>query len=190
MLVRAAFRAIAAKGFEGLRLRDVAHAAGIDHSTLHHHFPTKRDLVDAVLEYATEQFRPPQRPPDSPPTTLAEHLGFLARMIVDRPELHRVLREIDLRATRDREVRAAIVEREKGWRSALGSRISAAAAEGSFPEGVDAAVAAELMIATIKGASLNPSSAVRALDLFERLLTMAAGAPPSRRGAAAPGKRR
>lgn len=33
---------------EGLRLRQVADAVGIDHSTLHHHVATKQDLVEGV----------------------------------------------------------------------------------------------------------------------------------------------
>lgn len=49
-LVEAAFRCIAEKGFEGLRLRDVAAKVGIDHSTLHYHFPTKEDLVAGQIE--------------------------------------------------------------------------------------------------------------------------------------------
>jgi AcrR family transcriptional regulator len=31
-------------------------AAGIDHSTLHHYFPTKAALIAAVLEHVTSQF--------------------------------------------------------------------------------------------------------------------------------------
>src|SRR5580698_1280705 len=100
-LVRAAYGIIAKKGFEGLRLREVATKAGIDHSTLHHHFRTKRDLIGAVLDYATEQFRPPDRPNEATPTSLHAHLSLLGRMIVDRPELHVVLREFDLHAARD-----------------------------------------------------------------------------------------
>ncbi|MGH3813794.1 MAG: helix-turn-helix domain-containing protein [Pseudonocardiaceae bacterium] len=46
-MVRAAFDVIAEKGFEGLRLREVAAQVGIDHSTLHYYFPTRQDLVAA-----------------------------------------------------------------------------------------------------------------------------------------------
>ena len=51
-LVEAAYRRIAECGFEGLRLRDVAAEVGIDHSTIHHYFPTKQALVTAVVDYA------------------------------------------------------------------------------------------------------------------------------------------
>jgi AcrR family transcriptional regulator len=35
----------------------VAAAAGIDHSTLYHHFATKQDLIVAVVELATRPLR-------------------------------------------------------------------------------------------------------------------------------------
>jgi AcrR family transcriptional regulator len=34
-IVRAAYLAIAEKGFEGLRIREIARRAGLDHATLH-----------------------------------------------------------------------------------------------------------------------------------------------------------
>src|SRR5258705_9169699 len=94
-LVEAAFEIIADKGFEGLRLRDVAAAAGIDHSTLHHHFATKQDLVDAVVGYAVQQFRS-GRAADAPLETLHLHLENLARLTRERPRLLVVMRELDL----------------------------------------------------------------------------------------------
>ena len=171
-LILAAYRAIAKKGFEGLRLRHVATQAGIDHSTLHHHFRTKQDLIAAVLDYATEQFRPAPSSSGTPPTSLKEHLAFLGQMIADRPELHVVLREFDLRATRDARVRAIIAQRENGWRERLVARIQDAALEGHWPASLDASIGAELVIAVVKGSSFNPKSGVDILSLFEHLLSI------------------
>jgi AcrR family transcriptional regulator len=167
-LIEAAYTAIASKGFEGLRLRAVATAAGIDHSTLHHYFRAKRDLIAAVVDYATQQFRPPSGVPA--PTTLAQHLEMLGRMIVDRRTLHAVLRELDLRATRDAKMRAIVVKQEAGWRLALTARLRAAAETGAWPAELDPALGAELVIALVKGASLNPTKAIDVLHLFQALL--------------------
>src|SRR5437763_14371802 len=86
-LVLGACNATAQKGFEGVRLREVADSAGIDHSTLHHYFPTKQDLITAVLDYATDQC--PPRPGSGGPafTGLWDHLEFLGSMIAERPDL-------------------------------------------------------------------------------------------------------
>src|SRR5437763_14720847 len=54
-LILAAYHTIAEKGFEGLRLRDVAEQVGINHATLHHYFPTKEALVQAVVLYVTQR---------------------------------------------------------------------------------------------------------------------------------------
>jgi AcrR family transcriptional regulator len=163
-LVESAFALIAERGFEGLRLRDVAAAAGIDHSTLHHHFATKQDLVDAVVGHTVQQFRS-NRPRDAQPETLHLHLAGLARLARERPGLSVVMRELDLRATRDSAVRAIIERHERGWRTALAQRLEALGIDGrALTDSV------ELVIATVKGVSLKPAAADRVFRQLERLL--------------------
>jgi len=180
-LIRAAYGILARKGFEGLRLREVAAKAGIDHSTLHHHFRTKRDLIAAVLDYATEQFRPPIKPDETEPSSLHEHLKFLAQMMVERPELHVVLREFDLHAARDVKIRAVIAKREQGWRDRLAIRIRRAVEEGGWPSRCEPVTSAEMIIALVKGASFNPRSAAKVLNLFESLAGRQSSPPKSKR---------
>jgi AcrR family transcriptional regulator len=164
-LVHAAYHRLAERGFEGLRLRDVAADVGIDHSTIHHYFPTKEDLVAAVVDYATREFWS-ARPPEEGADELGPHLRMLARMLEERPELFVVLRELDLRATRDAAVRAIVDDRERGWRVALVERLRRCAPAG----GPDPAVGAELVIAAVKGASFRPGTAAAVLGQLERLL--------------------
>ena len=159
VLIEAAFEIIADRGFEGLRLRDVAAAAGIDHSTLHHHFATKQDLIDAVVGYAVKQFRTASDATAAPQEQLRLHLEGLLRMMQERPRLFVVMRELDLRATRDAAVRAIVVRSEEGWRLALAKRLDSL----PLPAGLDRESCVELVIAVVKGISLRPvSAAVRA----------------------------
>jgi AcrR family transcriptional regulator len=181
-LIRAAYSHIASKGFEGLRLRDVAAEAGIDHSTLHHYFATKQDLVTAVVDYATRQFWTVERPQGGAGDRLRYQLTRLADMIVERPELHIVVRELDLRARRDAEVRAVVASREGGWRASPTELFETGAAEGAWGEGVDPVAAVELVIATVKGASLHPDRAVDVVQQLGRLLV--GGEPGPAQGAA------
>jgi len=169
-LVIGAYNAIAQKGFEGLRLRDGARSAGIDHSTLHHYFPTKQDLITAVLDYATDQFRP--RPGAPAFTSLWDHLEFLGKMITERPELHLVLREFDLRSFRDEAVRSVIADRENGWRERLKVRIKESAEQGQWPSSLDPTTGAELIIALVKGASLKPEVGTPVLGIFRKLVSI------------------
>jgi AcrR family transcriptional regulator len=119
VLVDAAFGCIAEKGFEGLRLRDVAAEVGIDHSTLHHYFPTKKDLVAGVVEDATQQFWTTMPAEGNPAEKLRHHLAVLSRMIEEWPALFTVLSELDLRANHDAAVRSIIDRHEEGWLTAL-----------------------------------------------------------------------
>jgi AcrR family transcriptional regulator len=169
-LVEAAYRRIAECGFEGLRLRDVAAEVGIDHSTIHHYFPTKQALVTAVVDYATRQFWTSEPRAEAAGDELRRQLTRLARMIVERPELHIVVRELDLRARRDADVRAVVASREEGWRASLAELFATGAPAGAWAPAVDPALAGELVIAAVKGASLDPEHAVGALRQLELLL--------------------
>ncbi|HXM55142.1 MAG TPA: helix-turn-helix domain-containing protein [Candidatus Dormibacteraeota bacterium] len=155
-VIQAAFDAIARRGFEGLRLRAVAAEAGIPYATLHHHFATKQDLVSAVVERATAQLRATPVPGGTT-EGLRQHLALLTRAIAERPELFLVLRELDLRSTRDPTVRAIVASREEGWRASLTETLGDPAA-------------AELVIATVKGVSLRPDLAPAVLGRLGRVL--------------------
>src|SRR5262245_64675018 len=91
-LVEAAFKTIAEKGLEGLRIRDVASAAGVDHSTIHHYFATKQDLLTAVVDFATRPFWGTTPREGEPREKIRRHLAAQAQMIADRPMLLVVLR--------------------------------------------------------------------------------------------------
>src|ERR1700686_5600988 len=65
-LVQAAFNQIAARGFEGLRTRDVAAEVGVNIATLHYYFPTKESLIRGVLDHAMGRFRSTFAPGSKP----------------------------------------------------------------------------------------------------------------------------
>lgn len=167
-LIIAAFAAIAERGFEGLRLRPIAAAVGIDHSTLHHYFPAKVDLIAAVIGYVTSQFEATMRGDLPPAARLRHHLAEVARAVAERPELFVVLDEIDLRARRDKPMAAATARDEQGWREALATIFEEGADQHLWSVDIDASV--ELVIAAVKGIRLRPETAeavVRQLcDLF------------------------
>lgn len=178
-LVRAAFDCIADRGFEGLRLRQVAGDAGIDHSTLHHYFSTKEELIAGVVDYATRQFWPTVPADGSPAERLHRHLSILARMIAERPSLFIVLRELELRATHDPVVRSVMEHHDEGWRAALTAVLKPGAAEGTLAEALDLSAGVELIMATVRGVNLSPSRAGDVLRQLERLLTGTAVSGPT-----------
>ena len=168
-LVRAAFDRVAEEGFEGLRLRQVAEDVGIDHSTLHHHFATKQDLIAAVADYATRQFWVlGDSVPDDPADAMRAHLAGLRQLINDWPELLVVTAELDLRARRDPVIAVALDRQQAGWREVLVAMLTRGNAADAWA--VDAAACAELVIAVVKGVRLAPDLAGPAFAELEQLL--------------------
>lgn len=131
-LVHAAFSAIAEQGFEGFRLRPIAEAAGIDHSTLHHYFPTKADLIAAVVQHVTSQLEGTMRSDLEPAQRLRHHLDEIATAIVRQPELFVVLYELDLRGRRDESIAATLSQDEQGWRHALAALFTEGAEQSNW----------------------------------------------------------
>jgi AcrR family transcriptional regulator len=172
-LVLATYHAIARDGFEGLRMRAIATEAGVDHSTIRHYFESKEALIEAVAAYATGQFRSTTPAAGTAVERLAAHLRTLADRIVSEPGLHAVLRELDLRAKRDDGLRATIDALEDGWRGSLTGVLTEARRDGTLNQAVIPRDAAELIIATVKGASLGAATARTVLDQLFGLLTTA-----------------
>lgn len=109
-LVRAAFNVIAREGFEGLRTRAVADAAGVNISTLHYHFPTKEDLISAVIDdELMRRFReaPASRlgPDASAQEVLGAHFAAVRHWARNAPDVQVVWHEFWLRSMRDKALR-------------------------------------------------------------------------------------
>ncbi|WP_062072112.1 TetR/AcrR family transcriptional regulator [Demequina sediminicola] len=62
LLVERAAEAFAEQGFHGASLRGIAREAGVDHSTLVHHFGNKVGLLTAVLDWHDQQAIPDDLP--------------------------------------------------------------------------------------------------------------------------------
>lgn len=169
-LVDAAFRCIAERGLEGLRLRPVAADAGIDHSTLHHYFATKQELMSAVLEHVTRQFWVTLPPDGSAAEQLRHHLAALGRLIRRQPELFVVLAEFDLRGQRDPEVGQVIKRVEAGWRDNLTEVWRRGATQHAWTPRLAPATAVELIIAVVKGVRLLPDRAEAVLRGLEQTI--------------------
>ena len=166
-LVDAAFRGIAERGFEGLRLRPIAAEAGIDHSTLHHYFATKDALIAAVLEHVTDQFEATMRMDLDPAARLRHHLTGIAAAVRHSHATFVVLAELELRSLRDERLRQTIDRDEQGWRDALAALFR----EGDWAHDLDAEASAELVIATLKGLRHRPDTAEAVVEQLCDLFT-------------------
>ncbi|GHO47299.1 TetR/AcrR family transcriptional regulator [Ktedonospora formicarum] len=172
-LILAAYDTIAEKGFEGLRLRDVADQVGMNHATLHHYFPTKEALVQAVVFYATQRLGETVVSPEGTPTDqLRAHFRLLWQRIQEEPALFIVLTEVGLRAQRDPAIRAIVQPQAEGWLAFLVNILQAGIERGDWPKHFDAETVASAIIAVIQSVSLinvklSPKRTEQALKQLE-----------------------
>jgi len=154
-LVRIAYRHIADKGFEGLRVREVAAEARINNATLHYYFPTKEALIQGVVNYLMQEFstrRTPQ-PGSNPVTPLEElHLEFedLRYHLREMPDMFIVLTELSVRSRRDPTIAQLLERLDAGWRGYLISTIERGIKEGVFRPDIDVVAAAMAIMAQLK----------------------------------------
>lgn len=170
-IVRAAFNQVATVGLGGLRLRRIAEDVGIDHSTLHHHFPGKKDIIAAVAEYAIGQFgsRLPEGP--DPAESLRAYLRYVRKLLTESPEVFVVTVELDLHARRDPEIRTVMEHHEANWRQSLGELFTGDDAQDVWPPRIEAQAAVELVIAVVKGVQLTPDVAGTVFAQLDAALT-------------------
>jgi len=177
-LILAAYHSIAEKGFEGLRLRDVAQQVGLNHATLHHYFPTKEAMVQAVVLYVTQRLAQTAAFTEGTPIEqLRSHLHSLQRCMHDEPALFVVLSEVGLRAQRDPAIRAIVQRQTEGWHALLTGILEAGIRRGDWPQDLDAEATASAIIALTQSfnlinAKLLPIRAEQAMKQLERWLML------------------
>jgi AcrR family transcriptional regulator len=183
-LVQAAFSQIAARGFEGLRTRDVAAEIGVNVATLHYYFPTKESLIRGVLDYAMNRFRSTLAPHGSPSDQLRNHLRAVRKLMSEEPELGMVMAELALRSARDRSIERIFTETRDAWHTTMRGLLRRAVREGKLRAEMDSDPVATLIIAVLTGLTIPPlsedSRGDQALRQLERWLGIASGSPRSR----------
>ena len=176
-LVLAAYRQIAARGFEGLRTREVAAEVGVNIATLHYYFPTKEKLIEGVVEHAMQRFRSTLEPHGSSADQLRNYLRAVRRLVQDEPELGAVMGELMLRSSRDPALAGTMEQMYEVWHGTMRGLLKRAVKEGHMRPDVDSDEVAAIIVATLTGVSL-PSTGGRpdqALRQLERWLGIVAG---------------
>ena len=181
-LVRAAYEVIAARGFEGLRTREVAGAVGVNIATLHYYFPSKEDLIKGVVGYAMSRFQTTLSSSGSAIQRLRAHLQGLRRLARDEPELFGVMGELMMRSARDPALGRIVAKTNEFWHATLKEMLRAARADGHLPAQIEPDGMAAVIVATLKGVYLVPGHAgpnedlEKALRQLERVLGLRATA--------------
>jgi AcrR family transcriptional regulator len=184
-LVQAAFNQIAARGFEGLRTREVAAGVGLNIATLHYYFPTKEALIRGVVAHAMDRFRRTLAPHGSPADQLRNHLRAVRKLLRDEPEIGSVMGELALRSARDPALARIMRETNDAWHRTLRALLRRAATAGYLSPELDSDEVAALIMATLMSITLPSVSSAHRMDKafsqLERWLGL--GRPVKRRRA-------
>ncbi len=178
-LIDAAYRAIAERGFEGLRTRDVAAEAGVNIATLHYYFPTKESLIRGVVDHAMSRFRSTLAPHGTPVSQLRDHLRAAKRLLLDEPELGTVMAELALRSSRDEAIGAILSETFVAWQTTMRALLRRGVREGTLRPELDSMGVAAIVMSTLTSYMLpvmrGSQIGDQALTQLERWLGVAKG---------------
>lgn len=174
-LIVAAYQIIAERGFEGLRVREVAERVKVNIATLHYYFHTKADLVRGVVDYLLHQFLTVTAPvPEEDVATADQQLrqAFmdLAYQLEQMPAMFIVLNELHLHSQRDEAVRAMLHGLNDGWHAHIEGLCREGIEQQLFRSDLDPARAASEVIALIMGMSVQAIANLDRFD-FERIGT-------------------
>lgn len=175
-IVAAAEELLVERGFEGLRVRDVADRVGINNATLHHYFPTKEHLVRGVVEVIVAGLDrvPGADHPRGPRQALRAHLDHVLDQLDTHPERFVVLSELFARASRDPHVREVLREADTGWHDWLAPVLRLGVADGVFRPDLDAEATASVITGLLKSLPtqihLGVDDRRRAVDQLEALI--------------------
>lgn len=171
-LIAIAYNHIAQRGFEGLRVRDVAAQAGINNATLHYYFPTKEDLIKGVVDtmilnysLSFDTASAVQEAPDAWQEIRAE-LEDARRNFRDTRDQLVVFTELLIRSLRDPLIAPIFAQLDQSWRGFLEEIIARGVRQAVFRPAIDPPVAATLLMAQIKGFGFQMLGETR-LDLAD-----------------------
>jgi AcrR family transcriptional regulator len=150
-IVEAAFKSIAEEGFEGLRTRDIAAAVGINSATLHHHFPTKDDLIAGVAAHLESRFRSEKTATRDDTPEFARQFEDVVLYHLQKPDMLAVYREFVARAPRDPAIAALVARLHAGWRESVTVALRRGRADGSLRADLDIDAAASIVLSTAWG---------------------------------------
>ena len=174
-----AYRLIAAKGFEGFRVREVAAQAGINNATLHHHFPTKEALIQGVVGHLLKEFqigRAPRldRREPSPIEELRYEFEDTRYRLRDTPEMYVVLMELYVRSLRDPAIARVLETLERQWSTHLIGILERGVRIGAFRRDFNLADAATLIMVQIKGLTFHVALGKPPCAQVDRLISQLA----------------
>jgi AcrR family transcriptional regulator len=174
-ILQAAARTIARHGVRGLKVDDVAAAAGVSTPLLYYHFASRAGLVKATLEYASIE-APSSALPEGPPEGETGYRALERALLAELDDTDQVRDnavvwgEVAASAVFEDDLRADVKEAVEIWREEVVQGIRAGLADGSIRAGIDPEQTAELLTTLVDGLCTRWLSGSVTVDRARELL--------------------
>ncbi len=150
LLLEAAVRVFARKGYHASRVGDIAEEAGVAHGLIYHYFESKEDVLRAVFRETWRELiatiRSVEQAGDAPPEQLRKVAEILLRSWRRDPDLVRVL---VLEVTRSQHVRGEMEEIAESF-AAIQEIIERGQADGSIRADLDARLSSYVFFGAVE----------------------------------------
>lgn len=168
-ILEIAFELMAEKGYRGTSIAQVAARAGISQSGLLHHFPSKQDLLIAVIDYRQQVDSRTLTDADGRPLLgwdAFEALAQLVRRNSERPQVVRMFSTLCAEALHaDHPAHTWIQGHFADGERTLVEAIEAGIADGTMHPDIPAATIAHLTLAIMDGLQLQWLASEGSLDM-------------------------
>jgi AcrR family transcriptional regulator len=151
LILEAAERLLAARGFDGIRLRDISTEAGISIGMIQHYFPSRDAVVREMLVTACERRATEWQLPALRQEDAAAKIRALLTGAVTNPEHCTVWLESCAAASRYEAVQPVVVHTNNIWRKALAEAIDEGINAGHFAPAIPLEQIVDTFVALIDG---------------------------------------
>ena len=149
----------AEQGFEGARMAQIAKAAGLSVGAIYNHYPSKAELLAAVIErHSADELN--RLLAAERPASVLDLIAAQGRLLDQGPVAAPLLAEVILAGRRDPEAAQVLLEEVAGREALMADFLRRAQAAGQMVEGVEPEVVARFCLMLGLGSLL-----VRAIDL-------------------------
>jgi AcrR family transcriptional regulator len=154
-ILRSSAQEIARHGIRGLRVTDVANNAGVSTALLYYHFTDRAGLLDAALQFMTEQAQSYRTHLDAASDSAWQRLlNHVTQEFQDDPvvvETTMAWNELRASSVYEPELRTSLVAATAIWRNEIAESIQAAIDAGEIPDRIDAQASARVIVALMEG---------------------------------------
>lgn len=173
-IIDASFSVIAEHKISGTNLRQIAKQAGISLGTLHYYFPSKAELLLALLDFMRDLFHQGQREITGQHLTSLEKLyRFLLqekRYLVEQRQMLEVFFDFWSQGLQDSEIQSRIQKIYETWRQDIEAVVAEGVESGDFSSDI-APMIPPLMVSIMEGAALQYLIDNSVFDLEEYFAT-------------------